>query len=292
MPARARFSVLAACFLWAVSFIATKEALESAPPLTVVTLRLLMAAVCFIIWMVASPRARGPVNPRHWPRLLILSLCGAGLHYSVQTMGLQYTTATNASLYAITAPITILLLGALFLDERMSVRKAVGVTVAILGVLTVMGLDVLLAFEWREHLLGDLLVLASIVMWGLFTVLGKKLTDELGALRITALVTLIGAAYMLPVGWVEMSLEERSLASISIQGWLALGFLGVGCCFLAVLLYFVALERSESQKVGVYLYTIPPMTALFAALYLGETLSWSLLAGSLLVYAGVYLTER
>jgi drug/metabolite transporter (DMT)-like permease len=129
-------------------------------------------------------------------------------------------------------------------------------------------------------------------MWGFFTVLGKKLTDELGALRLTSLVTLLGAAYMLPLGWIELELTGRSLSDIAPLGWMAIAFLGVGCCFLAVLLYFVALEHSESQKVGVYLYTIPPMTALVAALFLGETLSWNLLLGSLLVYAGVYLTER
>ena len=58
------------------------------------------------------------------------------------------------------------------------------------------------------------------------------------------------------------------------------------------LLYFSALEQTESQKVGVYMYTIPPMTAAFAALMLGEVISANLIAGSLLVISGVALTER
>jgi drug/metabolite transporter (DMT)-like permease len=49
---------------------------------------------------------------------------------------------------------------------------------------------------------------------------------------------------------------------------------------------------SESQKVGVYLYTIPPMTAVVAALYLGEVITPNLVAGAVLVFAGVALTER
>ena len=81
-------------------------------------------------------------------------------------------------------------------------------------------------------------------------------------------------------------------ASMTLDAWLAIGFLGVGCSFLAVLLYFVALRRTESQKVGVYLYTIPPMTAVVAVLYLGETLSVNLVLGAVLVIAGVALTER
>jgi drug/metabolite transporter (DMT)-like permease len=225
-------------------------------------------------------------------RLFVLSLFGAGLHYGLQTTGLQYTTASNASLYAVTAPITILLLSVVFLGERVTARKAFGVALAVAGVLVVMGPETLMSLDLDAHVKGDLLVLVSIVMWGLFTVLGKKVTDELGALKVTSWVTVIGALWMAPVGLWEMRLRGYSLGSMTLEAWLAIGFLGVGCSFLAVLLYFVALRRTESQKVGVYLYTIPPMTAVVAVLYLGETLSPGLVLGAILVIVGVALTER
>ena len=68
--------------------------------------------------------------------------------------------------------------------------------------------------------------------------------------------------------------------------------LDITCSFLATLLYFFALEKTESQKVGIYLYTIPPMTAVIAALYLKETIGLNLLIGTLAVLFGVYLTEK
>ena len=289
MPATARIALLAACFLWAVSFIATKVAVGSVPPLTVVALRLVISALCFLVWILASGRAGVPRSTL--PGLLGLSLLGTGLHYGIQTIGLQFTTASNAALYTITAPITIVLFAAFLLKERVSRRKVVGILVAVAGVLTVMGLDTLLAVELGGHVLGDLLVLASIVMWGLFTVAGKRLTDRLGALRVTAWVTVIGALWMAPVGWVEARTLRFDLATITVSAWVAIAFLGVMCSFLATLLYFVALERRESHKVGAYLYTLPPMTAVIAALYLGEHLGVGFLVGSLLVFAGVALTE-
>jgi len=292
MPPGARAALLAACVLWAVSFVATKVALEAAPPLVVVSLRLLVSAACFLPWIVKSGGTAGIGGARGLVRLFGLSLFGAGLHYGLQTVGLQYTTASNASLYAVTAPITILLLSAVLLGEQVTVRKALGVGLAVAGVLVVMGPETLTSLELDSPVKGDLLVLVSIVMWGLFTVLGKKATDELGALKVTSWVTVIGAAWMLPVGVYEMQQTGYSLASMTLDAWLAIGFLGVGCSFLAVLLYFVALRKTESQKVGVYLYTIPPMTAVVAVLYLGETLSANLLLGAVLVIAGVALTER
>jgi drug/metabolite transporter (DMT)-like permease len=97
---------------------------------------------------------------------------------------------------------------------------------------------------------------------------------------------------MIPIGWTEARTKGFSLADTSGEAWAAIAFLGVACSFLATLLYFVALGLSESQKVGVYLYTIPPMTAVVAALYLGEVITTNLVVGSILVIAGVALTER
>jgi drug/metabolite transporter (DMT)-like permease len=325
LPASAKIALLLACFFWAVSFIATKVALESTPPLTVVTLRLLAASVCFLAWYAVAGRRRstdghtvagsdtpspaegreGPVaangvvrasrpirsNAMWWLNLLLLSLVGMG-HLGVQTVGLEYTTAANAALYVVTAPVAIALLARVFLGEGIGVCKAVGIAIALAGVLAVMGVDDILSFELRSHLAGDLLVLASIVMWGFFTVFGKKTSAQMGALRMTALVTLLGCLWMIPICLVELHGQSFSLDQISGKAWLAILFLGVTCSFLATLLYFMAVERSESQKVGVYLYTIPPMTAVISCFYLGESLELNFFVGSVLVLCGVFLTER
>ncbi len=290
MPARARIALLTAAFLWAVSFVAAIVALEEVPPLVVVALRLVISAVCFLPWVVATGGTKG-IGLRRMGELFLLSLVGTSLHYATQTAGLQYTTATNASLYTTTGPITILLLSALVLGERITARKAFGVLLAVAGVLVVMGSETLSSFE-LGNVKGDLLVLISIVMWGLFTVFGKRVTDELGALRVTAWVTILGALTMVPVGLWEARKSGFSLAGVSLEAGLAIAFLGVACSFFATLLYFVALGMSESQKVGVYLYAIPPMTAVVAALYLGEVITMNLVFGAILVISGVALTER
>lgn len=292
MPTAARLALLTACVLWAVSFVATKVALASAPPLTVVAARLLLSAICFIAWSALAGETLIGLGRRELAALVGLSLLGTGLHYGLQTIGLQYTTAANGSVWAVTGPVTIAVFGVLVLGERLGLLRTSGILLALAGVLTVIGWQTVLALDWHGTMLGDALVLASIVLWGLFTVYGKALTDTLGALRVTAAVTVIGAAWMLPVAVTELALTGRSLRSIAPAGWAAIAFLGVGCSFLATLLYFVALRRSEAQKVGVYLYTIPPMTAVVAATTLGEPLTPRFLLGSALVLAGVALTER
>jgi len=292
VSASTRLALLGACFLWAVSFVATKIALEVVPPLTVVSLRLLIASLCFLPLLATGGRWSVVANRSTLLKLFGLSLFGAGLHYGFQTVGLQTTNASNASVYVATGPITILLLAVVFLGEKLNTRKILGIAIAIAGVLVVMGLDTVTGFSLDGNLTGDILVFASIVMWACFTVFGKKLTDDLGALTVTATVTFIGATWMAPVGWFEMQRTGFTLAEITPTAWAAIIFLGAACNFLAVLLYFTALQKTESQKVGVYLYAIPPMTAVAAAIVLGEPITLGLVIGTMLVIAGVALTER
>jgi drug/metabolite transporter (DMT)-like permease len=285
-------ALIVAVFFWAISFIATKVSLESLPPLFVVFARLVVSSFCFLIWMKIK-KAKIKYRGGKWLfDMFILSLLGSGLHYSLQTIGLQFTSASNASIYAITAPITITIIAMVFLNERLSVKKIVGIILALLGVLTVMGFGTILDFSLKGHLLGDILVFSSISMWGVFTVLGKKMTKETGALELTMIITVIGALYMAPIGIYEFNTGVVSLSEVPVEAWLAVLFLGITCSFLATLLYFFALQHRESQKVGVYLYTIPSITQIFAFIFLNETIGLSLIIGTVAVLYGLYLTER
>jgi drug/metabolite transporter (DMT)-like permease len=289
---KAKSALLGACIFWAASFIATKAALPIIPPLTIVTLRLLISSVCFFIWIIITGR-RIKISGIGWlGKLALLSLFGTGLHYSIQTIGLQYTTASNASLYAVTGPISITIIAAIFLGEKITLKKGVGIFIAMTGVLIVTGLDTIMQFELKGRLLGDILVFASIFMWGIFTVMSKDMTKKMNPVEMTALVTFIGTLTMLPVGWFEIQLKDFSLASISLEGWMAVAFLGITCSFLATMLYVYALEQAESQKVGVYLYSIPPMTYIIAGIYLNEIIGLNLIFGSCIVLIGIYLTEK
>lgn len=292
VPFPAKIALFTACFFWAASFIATKQALDVVPPITVVTLRLLISALCFLAWFLYRREKINFGGAKWLGRLFLLSLFGTGLHYGVQTIGLEYTTASNASVYAVTGPISITIIAALFLGEKITLKKALGIGCALLGVLIVIGVETLKEFDLKGHLLGDFLVFISIFMWGIFSVMGKNMTRQMGALRLTAIVTFMGAFYMIPLGLIEIRQTSFSPGSISTEAWAAIAFLGITCSFLATLLYFYALEKTEAQKVGVYLYTIPPMTYLIAWVILKEAIGLNLLIGSLVVFAGVYLTEK
>jgi len=291
IPIFAVIAIISACFFWAGSFIATKIALKSIPPVTVVSLRLIVSALGFIVWMKIKGVNLNRIR-KYRSRLFVLSLFGTGLHYGIQTMGLQFTTASKGGIYAVTAPITITVIAAIFLKEKITIKKVFGIFLAIIGVLIVMGLENISNFNLKGDITGDILILASIFMWGIFTILGKSLTKKIGPLEITGVITIIGALYMIPPGIYNMVRSKFTISGISYDSILAVIFLGLTCSFLATLLYVYALSKMESQKVGVYLYTIPPITSVIAFLILKEPIGYSMIVGSGLVLFGVYITER
>lgn len=290
MSSKARIALLFTCFFWAISFVASKTALDYFPPVTVVTLRMIVSSLCFVI-LFARKRPHIPYR-RLWPSLLLLTLFGTGLHYTIQTFGLTLTSAANAGVYAVTSPITITVIAWLFLKERLRLYKTLGMLLALAGVILVIGPDQFIHFRLSGNLLGDLLVIISIFMWGIFTVLSKRFGVALPALSLTGAITFMGTLMMLPFGAWEMGRNPAILLDAPPRAWLAILFLGITCSFLATLLYLYALQDTESQKVGAYLYTIPPMTQLAAFFILGETIALTAIAGMLLVLAGVWMTEK
>jgi len=291
---KANLALLTACLFWGISFSASKTALAFIPPLTVVFLRLLISSLCFWAWMKwTGIRLDFNWNVRWILTMILLSLFGTSLHYATQTVGIKFTTASNASVFPATGPILIMVISALFLPERITRQKLAGILLSLLGIGLVIGPDTLLQFRLRGHLLGDFLVLLSILMWAVFTVLSKHTLRRSAPLKLTALITFLGTLTMAPAAlWEIASGEGLPSFAVPAVAWGSVIFLGVTCSFLATLLYVFALGEIDSQIAGIYLYTVPPIGVLFAVLFLKETIRWPMVLGIGLVILGVCIAQR
>jgi drug/metabolite transporter (DMT)-like permease len=295
MNTKSHIALSVACIFWATSFIATKIALTSMGVMTLAGSRHVAACICFLGWAVFNRKRImkwPPLTWKHFRYLFILSLFSVSIHHVSQIIGLKYTTAANASIYVAIGPIMIFLIAALFLKERMTLQKIVGVLFALFGVICVTGIETLLAFDFSGRLFGDSLVALSVFTWACFTVFSKKWVPEMAPLQLTAIILLLGTASLVPFMIHELQHPEYSLSHINNQSWAAAIFLGITSSFIAVLLYLYALKNTESQKVAIYLYTIPPMTAFMAVYILNETITLQIIAGTLFVFFGLYLTQR
>ena len=221
------------------------------------------------------------------PRLALLALAGIVINQTLFLLGLSYTVPLHSALLYAFTPILVLIGAVLHLHERVHWRKVAGVLTALTGVLLVLlaqGLDLA-----HGTLRGDLITLAAVCTWSLYTVGGKSLLKRYDALALTAWVFILGALQILPAG--ILALKNFDAHAPGLQGWMEVAFLSVITSGLAFTLWYLALERLEASQVAIFSNLQAPLTALLAWLVLDAVPEPSAIAGGILVLAGVLLVQ-
>ncbi|MDH4095433.1 MAG: DMT family transporter [Betaproteobacteria bacterium] len=279
--------LLATLVLWSGNWIVARAVRDDISPAVATAGRLL------VVVLALGPFAwRGLVeklprfSARDWKIMALLGLAGGGLHLSLQWLGLHYTTATSATLYLSTAPIFILLLAAPVLGERIVARQWAGVALSFAGV-------ALIGMQGRlvnpSFNLGDLCALASMAMWGGYTVFLRLRRDALGMVEYLMLVCLLGLGYMAP--WVLAELALGATLQLSGAGAAAVLYSAFGSLLLAYAGWSYVVTRLGAARAGVTMHLMPAISVVLAAIFLGERPYWYHFAGVALILAGVALAS-
>jgi drug/metabolite transporter (DMT)-like permease len=272
-------ALVLASLLWGTADVAGKLALEAIPPAMLAALRFAVALA--ILW----PLARWHGAPRVPARVTApLGLVGVALTFLLQNLGLDRTTATNASLLQGAAPVLTLLLAAVVLGERLGSRRLAAVGLAMTGVaaVTLPGSGGVYAPG-----LGDALVLASTGCFAAFVVLGRRAFPIYDTLPVLAGMAAWGTAALLPAALFEATITRP--AAIGVGHVATVLYLGTGCSALTYGLWGYALRHLEAGRAATCDTLIPLVGLAAAVLVLRETpLMWHL-AGGALVVAGVWM---
>jgi drug/metabolite transporter (DMT)-like permease len=231
-------------------------------------------------------RARWP-RGRDWIAVVALGCLLFGLCFALFNLGLVYTTAARGSLAVSTLPLLTMSAGAALGIERLTLRKASGVLIAISGVATalVTGLASAPADAWR----GDLIVIAGASCMALYNVWSRPFITRSGPLAYVTATMGAGAALLGVIAWASGGFAiVRDFGTPQVLAILYLGVIGSALSFF---LWVSALERTTPTRVASTL-TINPVTAsIFAAFLLGETVGFNLLLGVVAVAIGIWIAS-
>src|SRR5262245_38700904 len=190
--------LLGTLLLWSGNWIVARAVRDEIAPGIATFGRLLIVLAILLPFVFRSLQAKlSLLTPRDWKILWALGFTGGGLHLALQWLGLHYTTATSGILYLSTSPIFILLMAAPLATERIGLRQWAGVFISLSGVTTIAthGEFGLLSFN-----VGDLLALASMMMWAGYTVFLRLRRDPLSTAELIVMVCALGLVFMAP--WV------------------------------------------------------------------------------------------
>lgn len=234
---------------------------------------------------VALLRSRRWPAPRDWPGAAALGLLFFGLFPILFNASLTYTTAARGALALSTLPLLTMLAGAILRVEAPTVRKSAGVLLAMAGVLLALfaGLSGAPAGAWR----GDLLMVAAALCMALYNVWSKPFIARSGALSFTAMGMSVGAACLIVLSWLRGSFD--AVADFGAAQWLAVAYLGLFGSALTFFLWAFALGRTTPTRVAISVTVNPVAAAIVGAILLGEPIRWSLVAGLVTVFLGIWI---
>jgi drug/metabolite transporter (DMT)-like permease len=289
-PSKARLYFLLSLMLlfWSLNFTIGKVALREFPSLLLVGIRTAIAGACMLpIYFWQQRQKREVWNATELRRLLELGLFGVILNQLFFVVGLGRTSVAHAAIVASLMPIMVLLFASLLGQEHITLRKALGMTIAASGVLLIQ-----LSKDQASGatLLGDFVLFLSIFTFAIYTVKSKEFTKRHSSLTPIAIAYVGGAVALAPMTiWMGWHFE---FAKVSAAGWWGLVYMALFSAVIAYLIYYYALTYLPASRVSAVSYLQPVVATMFAVIVLGERISALLIVGGILVLSGVYVTER
>jgi len=281
-----RYTLLALLFtfLWAAAFVAVKVGLYSSPPFFLMASRFLVAGVLLL----AFGRLRGQTLPGslgYWGALVVLGLLNYAIYLGLTAVALRHLSAGTGAVLASTNPLILAVVAAVFLKERLTSWKVVGLLTSFGGVVWVM----------RNRMGGDdrpesmALILLAIAFLVTGTILFKRwgLTENLLVVNGGQLLA-AGVALMIP----SLLLEPVGSVRFTPSFLAAWGFLILGVSCAGMWIWFWLLSHGDASKASAYFFLNPILGLFLGALLMGEPLHPLDFAGSAAVAVGIYLVQR
>ena len=274
---------------WAFAFPFISIGLEELSPVNLTIMRLLVVCIVFLILIIMKSNKFSKLQKRDVFPIFLLGFLGVVVYHLSLNYGQQFVSPSVASLIIATIPIFIVILAAIFLREKITLKIASGVILSLVGVVIISAWGNPDTYVEIRYLTGAFAVFAAASVGAGYTIVGKKLLQRYSALSLTVYAFLLGSLGLLP--FVNNSLFEE-VANMSIIGWVAIIFLAFFSTVVAYVLWYVTLEIKTASELSIYLYFIPVLSTIISYFLLNVQVTLFFFLGGALVILGLIIVNR
>jgi len=283
------FIIVVTIVFWAFAFPFIKIGLQELSPVNLTILRLWIACIVFLILFITRSKKLSKLQKKDIPQIFLLGFLGVIVYHLGLNYGEQYISASAASLIIATIPVFVVILAAIFLKEKITLKIVLGVILSLLGVIIISIAGKPDASLEITYLLGAIAVLIGALVGAGYTIVGKKMLQRYSGTSLTVYAFLLGSLGLIP--FVSTSLVEEVI-NLSLTGWCIILFLGVCPTVIAYILWYVALEIKNASELSVYLYFIPVLSTIISYIIFKEVITWLFIFGGALVILGLYIVNK
>lgn len=284
--------LLACNFMWALQFTCVKLVQDQVGPLFTVWGPMTLATV--MLYPLIRTEQKHDTASAHKSksdvlRYLLMAAVGVFPAQVWVTWGTRMSTASNAAVIALSAPITMAILAVIILHERMTRNRWISFALAVVGVLLCSTTDLRQAHFASTYWLGNILVFLGLTGSGFYNTYGKKMLERYSPMEMLFYTYAAMFVIMTPV--VVMSERDvfARIPHFTVQAWVGLALLTFFHNFLSMVLFLKALKVLDAIQASVSNYLVSFFGVPIAAIWLGERLTLPAIIGGVLVLGSTIL---
>ncbi len=277
-----------AAIIYGISFTVAKEVMpQYVKPYGFILLRVSGATLVF--WILSLFLKKEKISPHDYLRIFIASIFGITLNMLAFFKGLSMTTPINASVIMVTSPIIVLTFATIFLKEKATKRKLIGIFIGMFGaiLLIMYGRSVNTA---TNATLGNLLVFVNASSYALYLILIKNLTKKYHPLTLAKWLYLFGLILVIPFGYHEFN--EIDWMSLPKTALYRIGFIVLFTTVLTYMFNLIAIKKLKPTTLSIFIYLQPVLASTYALFVGSDSLNEIKIVATILIFIGVYLVTR
>ncbi len=258
-------------------------------PYAINILRVGISALLFWSMALFSPKQPLGILKKDIKTFVLCAICGIALNQTFFIKGLSYTLATHAALLLLVTPILISLAALYFLREKFTSQKALGLLLGCSGAVLLISQRTTVKGA-SNIVLGDVLIILNAIVYAIYFIMVKPLMLKYNAVHVIRWVFTIGFFMIFPLGYQELS--NTNFSSFSSTEWYCIGSVVILGTFCAYLFTIFSIKHLGAAVSGAYIYTQPVFATIIAWLFLNDGMDMPRLMAGLLIFTGVYFTQK
>lgn len=274
---------------WAGNIVLGRFVAGEVPPMTLSCIRWAGSVLLLLPFAWPHLKRDWPVLMRSLPLMVVLSATGFAANNALSYAGLQYTEALNALLIQSSGPLFVAMWALVLFGVRLTMGQALGITLSLIGVLTIILRGDITALASIKFNIGDLMFAGALLVFGLYSALMPK-RPAVHLLSLITFTTGCGALLLFPFLLWEVSIGYTLKPNLLTAATLV--YVVIFPSLLAYLFFNRGIALIGPNRAAPYFHLVPVFGSVMAIALLGEKLRLFHIIGYVLVLGGIALASR
>lgn len=281
--------------IWGSSFLFIRIGVEQLSPFQLVFIRTGIAAVGLNLVLLAQGKHL-PFDRKSLTPLIIIAIGNTTIPFALITWGEKSITSGLAAMLQSAASLfTLIIAHFVFIDERMTPQKVVGLLVGFIGVMILSGQSVVNGQLDIAQFSGAMAVVLASLFYAIFSVYSRRviqnrfepLVVSSGAMTFAA----ISSGILMVIAPLLGGQPAAPLDTVSSDVLISIVLLGLVNTFVAYLIYYWIIRELGAARTSMVTYITPAVGLALGAIVMSEPVDWRLIVGALLIFCGIAIVN-